>query len=55
MARRKKKPEDENGADTSNDIDEIETVPRTVVEPTVVNNNDVMLPRSESRYVKPLR
>lgn len=57
MARRKTKPktEDENGADTSNDIDEIEAVSKTVVEPTEVVNNDVLLSRSESRYVPPLR
>jgi hypothetical protein len=66
MARRKQKiePEEvEELIETCNDIDEIETVSETVTEPTeVVNNdvdtpknNDVMLPRSASRYVPPLR
>jgi len=61
MARRKQKkdieevPEDEVVADTYNDLDEIETVSGTVPEPAEVNNNDTMLPRSVSRYVKPLR
>ena len=61
MARRKQKIEPEEvGAleevmDMSNDIDEIEAVPKTVVDPTEVVNNDVMLPRSASRYIPPLR
>jgi len=61
MARRKQKTEpkevteDENVVDTYNALDMIETVSETVPEPTVVNNYDVMLPRSVSRYVKPLR
>jgi len=61
MARRKTKnepkesTEDENVVDTCNDIAEIETVSDTVPEPIEVNNYDVMLPRSVSRYVKPLR
>jgi len=61
MARRKQKAvpedvtEDENMIDTCNDIAVIETVSETVPEPTVLNNYDVMLPRSVSRYVKPLR
>lgn len=61
MARRKQKTkteeatEDDNVVETCNDIDEIETVSENVPEPTEVNNYDVMLPRSASRYVKPLR
>lgn len=69
MARRKQKiepeevVEEDNNVETSDAIDEIETVSETVPEPTEVNsgdgdvpnNNDAMLPRSASRYVKPLR
>lgn len=55
--------EEDNNVETYNDIDEIKTVLKTVPEPTEVNsdcgdtpnNNDVMLPRSASRYVPPLR
>jgi hypothetical protein len=51
----KESAEDENMVETCNDIDEIETVSETVTKPTEVNNCDVMLPRSASLYVKPLR
>lgn len=51
----KESAEDENMVETCNDIDEIETVSETVTEPTEVVNNDVMLPRNQSRYVPPLR
>ena len=46
---------DDNGVETYNDIDDIKTVPKTVVKPAEVNSNDVMLPRSSSRYTKSLR
>lgn len=61
MVRRKQKiePEEvgklEEVMEMSNHIDEIETGSETVPEPTEVTNNDVMLPRSASRYTKPLR
>ena len=61
MARKKQKiePEEvgklEEVIEMCNDIDEIETVSETVPEPTEVNSNDVMLPRSSSLYTKPLR
>ena len=59
----KEAAEDDNVVETCNDIDVIETVSETVPEPTEVVNNDVdipknngvMLPRSASRYVPPLR
>lgn len=61
MTRRKQKTEpkevaeDEDAVDMTNDLDTIIEVPETVPEPVEMNDNDVLLPRSASRYVPPLR
>ena len=60
MTRRKPKlvtleEEVETVEEMPNDLNTITKVPETVPEPTEVKNNDVLLPRSASRYVPPLR